>query len=151
MSETQFWYFEIEGGGVESGDTTPASAGAGSSVPEGARVVGTLDELNTAIDEAVDLQVDAFEQEQTQILLDVAKEMDDVPPEPDNPAPMLIRHNWFNGMGPSMFAKLKAAGVTTLEQIDELGVDGLVGLKIKGLTEKKAELWVEREILGKHR
>jgi len=145
MSETQFWYFEIEGGGVESGDSTMA-------MPDGARVVGTLDELNVAVDEAVALQVDAFEQEQTQILLEVAKEMDDMPPEPENPAPMLIRHNWFNGMGPSMFAKLKAAGMTTLEQIDELGVSGLVGLKIKGLTENKARTWSARarEVLVRH-
>lgn len=142
MCEMTFWYVEVESGGVESGDSTMA-------MPPGAIEVGTLDDLNAAIDSALDEQVRAFELEQNTVLLDVEKELAEIDPEPDNPEPILIRHQVFGGMDPGMLKKLNMAGIKTVEQMVELDADGLIGLQIKGLTGSKVEIWVvwAREIL----
>jgi len=142
--ELKYWYFVIRSGGVESGDTS-------TEMPEGARMVETLEEMTIQVDIWVDRQVEQFEAEFEEIALITAEE--DGESEEDGelePCPVPLQHHLFSGMGAQMQAKLKAAGVTTIEQLKAHGVDGLVSLKISGLTRTKAKQWVARaeEILA---
>lgn len=52
-----------------------------------------------------------------------------------------IRHGAFDGMGEGTAKALAEHGVLYIEQLIELGVDGIDALPINGIGPKKAALW----------
>jgi len=69
-------------------------------------------------------------------------------PEPE----ILIRHQAFNGMGPAMLKRLKEADIRYVEQLAELGKQGINDLPVSGIGPEKADSWYAQacKIMAKH-